>query len=362
MFRNIGSSFRGFLKKNSRVIAAAALSVIMVATALLLSAMVNTVEIRIDEKRFTFYSTQSNPRKIVAAAGIDLEKEDLIYVDRSGSKPVLTVKKAVPVYIVSGEYSATLKLAGGTVQDALATSGLSLGENDTLNYDLNDSIKGNMVIQLSRVEYVTETVTEEIPYEVKTVNSAALAKGQQTVSGGQNGVKEVTYSRKKVDGTVVESTAVSENIISQPVAQVVTVGTKATVAAAAASSAKVSGGVISELTPDREITLDENGRPTNYSKVITGKATAYYNTYNRRCATGVWPKPGYIAVNPKQIPYGTRLYIVSADGKFNYGFAIAADTGGFTSNGSGTVADLFFNTKGECISFGRRQINIYVLD
>lgn len=362
MFKNIGSAFKGFFNKNSRAIAAGALAVIMIATALMLSAMVNAVEIKVDGKSFTFYSSESNPRKIVASAGVELEKEDLIYVDRSGAKPVLTVKKAVPVYIVSGEYSTTLKLAGGTVQDALATLGLTLGENDVLNYDLNDSISGNMVIQLSHIEYVTETVTEEILFETKTVNSAALAKGQQTVSAGANGVKEVTYSRKMVNGVVTESTAISENVIAQPVAQVVTVGTKTAAPTVAASTAKVTGGVISELTPDREINLDANGRPTNYSRVITGKATAYYNTYNRHCATGVWPKPGYIAVNPKQIPYGTRLYIVSADGKFNYGFAIAADTGGFTSNGSGTVADLFFNTKGECISFGRRQINIYVLD
>lgn len=39
--------------------------------------------------------------------------------------------------------------------------------------------------------------------------------------------------------------------------------------------------------------------------------------------------PGHIAVNPKQFPYGTELYIVSLDGKFVYGYCMAADTGGF---------------------------------
>ena len=56
------------------------------------------------------------------------------------------------------------------------------------------------------------------------------------------------------------------------------------------------------------------------------------------------------------------MYIVSADGKYVYGYAVAADTGGFAYNGSGTLVDLRFNTRGECYSFGRRTVNVYILD
>jgi len=67
-----------------------------------------------------------------------------------------------------------------------------------------------------------------------------------------------------------------------------------------------------------------------------------------------------VAVNPKQIPYGTKLYIVSHDGKYVYGYAIAADTGGFAKKGRITT-DLFFHTSRECYNFGVRSVRIYVL-
>ncbi|MBE6830171.1 MAG: hypothetical protein E7519_08180, partial [Ruminococcaceae bacterium] len=69
---------------------------------------------------------------------------------------------------------------------------------------------------------------------------------------------------------------------------------------------------------------------------------------------------GLVAVNPKIIPYGSRLYICSPDGKVVYGYAIAADTGGGVMDGR-IVADLYFNTVGQCRQFGNRKMNIYVL-
>jgi len=70
---------------------------------------------------------------------------------------------------------------------------------------------------------------------------------------------------------------------------------------------------------------------------------------------------GYVAVNPRIIPYGTRLYIVSTDGRYNYGYCIAADTGGFIYWNNAPVVDLFMNSESQCEAFGRRQVRIYVL-
>ena len=70
---------------------------------------------------------------------------------------------------------------------------------------------------------------------------------------------------------------------------------------------------------------------------------------------------GLVAVDPRKIPYGTRLYIVSSDGRYNYGYAIAADTGGALRSGR-VLVDLFYNTERECVNFGRRQVKVYILD
>ena len=67
-------------------------------------------------------------------------------------------------------------------------------------------------------------------------------------------------------------------------------------------------------------------------------------------ATGVKPQVGVVAVDPKVIPLGTKLYI---DG---YGQAIAGDTGGAIK---GKKIDLFMNSREECMDFGKRKIKVY---
>ena len=58
--------------------------------------------------------------------------------------------------------------------------------------------------------------------------------------------------------------------------------------------------------------------------------------------------------------YGSKLYIVSTDGSFVYGYATAVDTGGALMDGS-AIVDCFYNTYSECVNFGRRDVNVYVL-
>lgn len=115
---------------------------------------------------------------------------------------------------------------------------------------------------------------------------------------------------------------------------------------------------ISNFELPERYSIDENGVPVSYSKKLEGSATAYNGGY--ATSTGKTPQPGYIAVDPEIIPYGTEMWIVSNDGSYVYGYAMAADTGGFIYYGD-TLADLYFDSYDECINFGRRDITIYIL-
>ncbi len=108
------------------------------------------------------------------------------------------------------------------------------------------------------------------------------------------------------------------------------------------------------------VELDENGIPVSFKKVLTGVATAYSG--DPMTATGTVPTYGTVAVNPKIIPYGSLLYIVTADGSFVYGVAKAEDTGGFIRWNNPPIADLYFDTEAECYEFGRRNVIIYVIE
>lgn len=87
-------------------------------------------------------------------------------------------------------------------------------------------------------------------------------------------------------------------------------------------------------------------------------ATAYYSAGGGLngdgiAATGLRVKKGIVAVDPRVIPLGTKLYIPG------YGEALAADTGGWIK---GNRIDLAFDTLEECFRFGRRRIRVYLVE
>ena len=117
-----------------------------------------------------------------------------------------------------------------------------------------------------------------------------------------------------------------------------------------------AGAPVSPLTgPD-----GTTNAPASYSKVLTGKATGYYSKTGKG-SSGLGLGYGTVAVDPDVIPYGTKLYITSTDGKFVYGYAVATDTGIAVQKGQ-ILVDLFYETYAESVINGAIQVNVYVVD
>ena len=100
--------------------------------------------------------------------------------------------------------------------------------------------------------------------------------------------------------------------------------------------------------------LTPNGY-VKYKKVLYGEATAYTwgGGASGHTSVGLYPKRGIVAVDPRIIPYYTKMYIPG------YGMAIAGDTGGAIV---GTRIDLFMDSLHECYQWGRRDVEIYILE
>ena len=100
--------------------------------------------------------------------------------------------------------------------------------------------------------------------------------------------------------------------------------------------------------------LTPNGY-VKYKRVIYGEATAYTwgGGASGNTSIGLYPKRGIVAVDPRVIPYYTKMYIPG------YGMAIAGDTGGAIV---GTRIDLFMDSLHECYQWGRRDVEIYILE
>ena len=106
------------------------------------------------------------------------------------------------------------------------------------------------------------------------------------------------------------------------------------------------------------ITL-ENGETVTFNSTRTMRGTAYTTggSVGTRTASGTTVHVGVVAVDKSVIPLGTKVYVVSNDGAYNYGFAVAEDTGV-----RGNTIDLYMDTNRECIQFGVRECTVYILD
>ncbi len=107
---------------------------------------------------------------------------------------------------------------------------------------------------------------------------------------------------------------------------------------------------------------NETSNENEYSgKTIMMESTAYSSDPadtlggGTVTATGqnLLENPMAVAVDPSVIPLGTRLYVEG------YGEAIASDTGGAIK---GNIVDVHFSTYEECIAWGRRMVQVTILD
>ena len=114
---------------------------------------------------------------------------------------------------------------------------------------------------------------------------------------------------------------------------------------------------MSDMQVPDYVTFGADGLPNNYSYYIDGTATAYY--VGPLTSTGSYVHQGAVAVNPRNIPYGTEMYIVSLDGNYVYGWCRAEDTGGFIYMSRGPTVDLYMSSYDDCVQWGFRGVRIY---
>ena len=401
----------GFTSVPGRIVAVIFLSLIVVGT-IIASAMSNyTVNVIVDGQTIKVTTSEQSARVILEQAGITLGEKDWLDTSsftvgknaKRGNQ--LVIKRAMPVTIddngditevlIAGTVADALEEAGltcrpadkmnyketdllvekmtikitraftvdvivdgkqqeaeflsGTVADVLSSLNITLGEEDEVSPSLTTELKAGNTVRVYRVTYEERTATEPIRFETIHKTSAQVYKGETKVEQeGKTGTKDVVYRDKLVDGKVSKSIKLSEKVIEPAQNKIVVSGTKIRVLA--------TGSQLSAIPMPYAL---QDNIPVNVITTITGNSTAYYAAPGKGTASGRLAQSGHVAVDPRQIPYGSELYIVTTDGKYVYGYCIAADTGGFVGNG--TIVDLYFNTYDECVQWGNKQVCIYVL-
>ncbi len=231
-----------------------------------------------------------------------------------------------------------------TVKEVLEDFQIELGEKDYTYPDLNSVIAPDSTIKLFQVKEVILTEDAIIPFESQVTQNRNIEAGVvKVIQEGKDGLRRSHILKEYVNGVLNSSVIVKDEILSEPVAHIVEKGA-------------------------RDFIVTSRGE-TRYKSATTMTATAYDSSfastgknpgdkYYGITASGTKARPGVVAVDPRVIPLGTKLYIQSLDGTKDYGFAIAEDKGGAIK---GNKIDLYFETRAQCMNFGRRQVKVYIL-
>lgn len=247
------------------------------------------------------------------------------------------------------------EVPAGTVKSALEYLNIKLGKNDNIDVDLDKKLENGLKIVIKNVKYKTVKSVQAVDYDVVYKETETLYEGETSVeTEGAQGERTIVKKEKYVNDVLESSEQVSSEVTRKPVNKVVLKGTAQKV-----ERNDTGYGTVTDNANTQTLT-DMNGNQVQYSRVISGPATAYYAESGALTSTGRLARYGVVAVDPNEIPYGSILYIVSDDG-YVYGYAVAGDTGGFIYY-TDVLVDLFFPTYNECCNWGLRNVNIYVLD
>ncbi len=285
--------------------------------------------------------------KILSKQGIILNEGDSVnyaLTDDISGDAVISVKRAISVDIYYLGKTEKYLTAERNVGKILEEQGIEVNDECTVTPAIDSEVSDGSKITVVMRDTHDVTVHEESDYSVIEVDNPDLEPGERIiVQRGQKGVKEYIYQIRYEDGVETDKTLISETVLSEPVDEIVECGQR-------------------EMW---ELGVIPASRPKNYSRMETFTATAYdaspadNGIWAGKTSTGMPLVYGVIAVDPKVIPYGTKMYIESADGQYVYGYAIAGDCGGAIK---GKKVDLFFESRSTCYQFGRRAVNIYFLD
>ena len=338
------------LERKNLFIRVAALSIVLLLAVLLLSQTVfaETTYVITDGSRILVYTTTAtDPETILDEAGLALGADDTYTIQANDGSSEITVQRSQTITLNHYGKEMEVTSLGETVEALLTRLNLPWGEDDVISAALDQETFDGMELTVSSVIQKEQVYTGTVPYETVYRDDAALPAGETVlVTEGVNGTSTCTALVTYINGEETERTLLSEKITIQPVSEVIAIGTGESVTAS-------SLPVIDENT----ITLP-TGEVLPYTKVITSLATAYCD--KGLTATGTQARVGAIAVDPRRIPYGSRLFIMSTDGEYIYGVATAEDTGS-REHIVGTRIDLHFDTRRECIQFGARDCLVYFL-
>ena len=306
-----------------------------------MSKQVSIVDDKGEEIRFITYA--SNTAEVLAEKNVTLGQWDETSIPLDGEikdGDTIYVYRSKTVRFENGKESSVQITAKPTVADFLTSKGVDPNGSIKTNVALNEKVTDGMDIKVTYVDEKIVSSDEVVAYDTTRVaNSSMLSGTTKVIQKGSDGLVNRVYREYYENGELINRDVVEETVKVAAVDSVVEYGTK----------------------PRQSISYSRvnvsRGNEYRYTDCIEMTATAYCT--GTTTATGMKVRYGVVAVDPRVIPLGSRLYIEAANGTWIYGTAVAADTGGAIK---GNIIDLYVESYSEAINFGRRKAKVYILE
>ncbi len=187
------------------------------------------LELQVDGETRSVWTTA----RTVDEALTQLElNEDAAIISVSRSTPIgregleFSVETPKDITFATGSNTYWLHMAG-TVKDVLDAHGISPDEDDLVTPAIDTKLTDGVKITYVNVETRTREEERVVPFKKKKVESDSMLRGKKKVTTeGKNGKSVDTYTEVYHDGVLFSSEVTDTKVISEPVTQVTTVGTK----------------------------------------------------------------------------------------------------------------------------------------
>lgn len=361
---------RAFSRKRTLALRLGLVALTMALTFGLLSqsAFAQTTYVITDGDKVLVHTTYTtDPVDVLSEAGLELGADDTFVTQTDGEISEITVNRMQLVRVNNGNQALEVPTYGSTVGQVLQQLDIQPGPDMNISLPLDTPTADGMVIDIGYIEYRQEEFIREEPFDTLYCEDVTLESGEEeVVSEGSTGSTLCTALVTYENGVEIDRVITAETILEPAVDAIVARGTDRSLKEQPGEKLLRYGwedytdfGQFSSTSARGGNTITTaSGEVISYVKKLSVEATAYTcEGYVGTTAIGTVARFGAIAVDPTVIPYGTRMYIVSDDGQYHYGYATAEDCGNFRGN----AIDLYFNTEDECWQFGRRACTVYIL-
>jgi Uncharacterized protein conserved in bacteria len=309
--------------------------------------------------------------------GIELTDDYTVSVDTGTAlfavDSIEVKAKATGNLLVDGE-SIAYQTDAQTVGDLLEENNIQLGELDRVEPGKSTALQDISQVKVIRVKISELPSRQAIAYTTEKKDNPDLEVGktkvvQVGVDGASSQVERVLYE----NGVEVKREVISEEIVKQPVKEIIEVGTKETAVATtpvvetpATETPAVTAPVVETpavtatpavqtpvaTTPAAQTSAVETTTTIPEGAVQTILNCTAYTATGNATASGVMPTANHTVAAWSGLPFGTKIYIPSMGITYT-----VEDRGGAVTEG---IVDIYMDTYDQCIQFGRQNLEAYI--